>query len=291
VPLARIAKRILVGSDSLQADIEIAHFGPEPQKQAQPVWKITTAAGKVVGSGKLNRRDIPVDNGIVLGKVDFDCSRLPVPARYRLVVGIEETAIENDWDFWVYPPSVTMKEEGILVVDQMTQEARETLQKGGKVLWLAHRKRTKEDVQIGFSSAFWNTLWTEGQAPHTLGMLCNPKHPVFRDFPTDDHSDWQWWELIHSSYAMVLDGMPATLRPLVQPIDTWFEARRLGLLFEAKVDGGKLMVCSMDIQSDLTKRHAARQFRKSLMDYLSSHDFNPSGKINLEQLINVVEKK
>jgi hypothetical protein len=134
-------------------------------------------------------------------------------------------------------------------------EARETLQKCGKVLWLAHRKRTKEDVQIGFAPAFWNTLWTEGQAPHTLGMLCKPNHPVFRDFPTDYHSDWQWWELIHhSSYAMVLDGMPATLRPLVQPIDTWFEARRLGLLFEAKVDGGKLMVCSMVIQSDLNEK-------------------------------------
>jgi hypothetical protein len=121
-------------------------------------------------------------------------------------------------------------------------------------------------------------------------MLCNPDHPVFRDFPTDYHSDWQWWELIHSSYAMILDDLPATLRPLVQPIDTWFEARRLGLLFEARVDGGKLMVCSVDIESDLKNRHAARQFRKSLMDYLSSPDFNPSGELNWEQVMNVVGK-
>jgi hypothetical protein len=121
-------------------------------------------------------------------------------------------------------------------------------------------------------------------------MLCNPDHPVFRDFPTDYHSDWQWWELIHGSYAMILDDLPATLRPLVQPIDTWFEARRLGLLFEARVDGGKLMVCSMDIESDLKNRHAARQFRKSLMDYLSSPDFNPSGELNWEQVMNVVGK-
>jgi hypothetical protein len=288
VPLARMAKRILMSSESLQADIEIAHFGSEPLKQAQPVWKITGVSGKVLGSGKLDRCDIPVDNGTVLGKVDFDCSQLPVPARYKLVVGIEGSAIENDWDFWVYPPSVTMKEEGILVVDQLTPEARETLQKGGKVLWLAHRKRTTGDVQIGFSPAFWNTLWTEGQAPHTLGMLCKPDHPVFRDFPTDYHSDWQWWELIHSSYAMILDDLPATLRPLVQPIDTWFEARRLGLLFEARVDGGKLMVCSMDIESDLKNRHAARQFRKSLMDYLSSPGFHPSGELSLEQVMKVV---
>ena len=46
---------------------------------------------------------------------------------------------------------------------------------------------------------------------------------------------------------MVLDDLPPELRPIVQPIDTWFEARRLGLVFEARVAGGKLLVCSMDL--------------------------------------------
>jgi len=131
------------------------------------------------------------------------------------------------------------------------------------------------DVQIGFSSIFWNTAWTRGQAPHTLGILCDPKHPVFAQFPTEGHTNWQWWELIHGSAAMVLDPMPPGLRPLVQPIDTWFEARRLGLLFEARVEGGKLMVASMDLTGGLDRRVVARQLRHSVLAYMASERFNP----------------
>jgi len=138
----------------------------------------------------------------------------------------------------------------------------------------------KTKAQIGFSSVFWNTAWTLGQPPHTLGILCDPKHPVFADFPTEGHSNWQWWELVHDSAAMVLDGLPPKLRPLVQPIDTWFEARRLGLLFEARVAGGKLMVCSMDLAGSLDRRVVARQLRHSLMAYLASDRFSPAVEVD-----------
>jgi hypothetical protein len=52
-------------------------------------------------------------------------------------------------------------------------------------------------------------------------------------------------------------------------IDTWFEARRLGLLYEAQVGDGRLVVCSMDLQSDLEHRPVARQMRYSLSQYLA----------------------
>jgi hypothetical protein len=137
---------------------------------------------------------------------------------------------------------------------------------------------------IGFSSIFWNTAWTKNQEPHTLGILCDPQHPVFASFPTEYHSNWQWWELIHGSAAMQLDTLPPALRPLVQPIDTWFENRRLGLLFEAKVGNGKLMVCSMDLATDLEQRLAARQMRQSLVAYMENEDFAPGVAVTVEQI-------
>jgi hypothetical protein len=79
---------------------------------------------------------------------------------------------------------------------------------------------------------------------------------------------------------MILDRMPPKLRPLVQPIDTWFESRRLGLLFEARVAGGRLMVCSMDLTSDLDHRVVARQLRNSLLQYMASERFNPSIEVS-----------
>jgi hypothetical protein len=83
---------------------------------------------------------------------------------------------------------------------------------------------------------------------------------------------------------MQMDGLPPALRPLVQPIDTWFENRRLGLLFEAKVGNGKLMVCSMDLATDLDQRLAARQMRQSLIAYIESEAFAPGVAVTAEQI-------
>jgi len=83
---------------------------------------------------------------------------------------------------------------------------------------------------------------------------------------------------------MTLDGLPPGLRPIVQPIDTWFEARRLGLLFEARVGGGRLMVCSMDLQNDLESRPVARQLRQSLLGYMGSKAFEPAVDVEVETI-------
>ncbi len=36
------------------------------------------------------------------------------------------------------------------------------------------------------------------------------------------------------------------------------------------------MVCSADLQTELDKRPAARQFRQSILQYMASDRFNPS---------------
>jgi hypothetical protein len=140
-------------------------------------------------------------------------------------------------------------------------------------------------VALGFSSVFWNTAWTRNQPPHTLGILCDPAHPVFAAFPTEYHSNWQWWDLIHGAAAMVVDRLPRDLFPLVQPIDTWFENRRLSLLFEARVSGGKLMVASMDLTTDLDARPAARQLRHSILRYMGSPAFDPARVVAPEEIV------
>ncbi len=130
-------------------------------------------------------------------------------------------------------------------------------------------------VAIGFSSIFWNTAWTNNQAPHTLGILCNPEHPMFREFPTEFHSNWQWWDPVTHSQAMIINDFPADLKPIIQPIDTWFENRRLALAFEGKVGNGKLMVCSIDLKEISDERLASKQLLRSVLNYMNSENFNP----------------
>ena len=66
------------------------------------------------------------------------------------------------------------------------------------------------DVAIGFSSIFWNTAWTARQPPHTLGILCNPKHPALAEFPTEYFSNYQWWDAMSHSGAIRFDRLSLT---------------------------------------------------------------------------------
>jgi len=285
VPLARMDKRYWKMSETFKADIEIAHFGRAPIENAFAEWKLVDETGRTVASGKLPAGIIPVDNGTLLGTVAIPLKNAAPAKKHTLVIGIEGTPFENDWDIWVFADTVdTAPTSDVLTATALDDRLLEKLKAGGKVLLLAPRASVKSNVAIGFSPVFWNTAWTGNQPPHTLGILCDPEHPVFTSFPAEGWSNWQWWELVTGSAVMILDDLPPELRPLVQPIDTWFEARRLGLLFEAKVAGGKLMVCSMDLSSDLETRIVTRQMRRSVLDYMAGAAFNPEVELTKAQV-------
>jgi len=146
------------------------------------------------------------------------------------------------------------------------------------------------DIPAGFSSIFWNTQWTRRQPPHTLGILCNPKHPALAEFPTEFHSNWQWWDLVTKSKFMVLDEFGPKLRPVVQVIDDWNSNRKLGLVFEAKVGPGKLLVCSIDLRSNLDERPVARQMLHSLLQYMDGAAFAPSQSLDIDLVRSLLRK-
>ena len=127
-------------------------------------------------------------------------------------------------------------------------------------------------------------MWTDNQAPHTLGILCDPDNPLFNDFPTEFYSNWQWWDIVKDAKAMNLQDFPPELIPDIQLIDTWFEARRLGLLFQGKVGEGKIVVTSSDLGDNLEHRPAAKQLYISVLNYMQSDLFNPAVNVELESI-------
>jgi hypothetical protein len=284
VPLARLDRRVFTTAETLEADVEVAHFGPAPLPRVKAAWRLVRDDGKAVARGALPARDVPVDNGVALGHVSVKLASLAAPRKYRLVVGIEGTPFENDWDVWVYPPRVDSSvPKGVTVVRALDEAAEERLREGGRVVLLVPPERVRGDalgkVALGFSSVFWNTAWTSRQAPHTLGVLLDPAHPAFAAFPTEGHSNWQWWYLVSRAGAMILDGLPKELRPTVQAIDDWFTNRRLGLVFEARVGRGRLLATSIDLDGDLEGNPVARQMRHSLLRYAASDRFAPTVEV------------
>ena len=187
------------------------------------------------------------------------------------------------------PVSAEAIERSVLVSSALSPRALAALNQGGRVLLLPSKRREIPPQFPGgeFQPVFWNkSVWGGGGASETLGLLCDPKHPALSQFPTDFHSDWQWSDLIESSRWLVLDGLPNELRPIVQGIDYQYTSRRLAMVFECRVGpvGGRLLVCSADLQRDLEKRPAARQLRRSLIDYMTSDRFQPKVTLTVEQL-------
>ncbi len=292
VPLARIPKFTYKNNETFIANIEVANFYKTPLQNAKTVYCIKDEYGKVYAHGTLSIKDIPIGNCFHLGTIRYSLKDISSPQKLKLEVRIEGTEAVNDWDFWVYPTKVEIDTKNIYVADSLDEKAQKILKEGGNVLITAAGKISygKEVVQY-FTPVFWNTSWFKMRPPHTTGIWVNDKHPLFKNFPTEYHSNLQWWELLNKSQVMQFTEFPENFEPLVQSIDTWFISRKIGTLFEAKVLNGKVIMTSMDITRNLEKRIVARQMYKAIIDYMNSDYFRPKYKIKIQQIQNLFTKK
>lgn len=285
VPLMRTDKFVYNSSETFKADIEIAHFGREELKQAKVLYSIKDEFGKIYANGTLAVTDIPIGNMNRTGSVEFPLGTINSAKKLNLEVAIEGTEAINDWNFWVYPATAKLVGGSVYTTDTLDSKALKILQKGGNVLITAAGKVSygKEVVQQ-FTPVFWNTSWFKMRPPHTTGILVNPKHPLFRHFPTEYHSNLQWWELLNRAQVMQFTGFPEAFQPTIQSIDTWFISRKIGMLFEANVLNGKVIMTTMDITTDPDQRIVARQMYKVILDYMNSDQFRPQFTVTAQQI-------
>ena len=265
----------------MQADIEMAHFGGGPMKDATVRWHMTESGGAEVASGTWQISEIPLGNGIPIGQVHFPLQGLSVPARFTLKVEVENTPFSNHWSFWVYPAHTETDGTGdVLVARKWDKKVERALRMGKKVLLLPSYLAPDKRVNSAFESIFWNMQWFPGQQ-RQLGVLCDPSHPAFAQFPNDGYTDWQWWDLLNRSRVVRLDDFPPDFEPIVRVIDDWNRNARLGSVFEAVVGTGRLLVCTLDIEKNLDKRPAAAALRRSLIGYMRGDRFVPKNKVDL----------
>ena len=280
VPLARIPKFVYTNDETFHADIEVSHFGAAPLQGAKTVYSIKDEYGKVYAHGTVGTQNIPVGNLCPLGSVDMKLSGITRPQKLNMEIRIEGSNAVNDWDFWVYPAQVELAQGNVYTTDTLDAKAISILQEGGNVLITAAGKiQYGKEVKQYFTPVFWNTSWFKMRPPHTTGIFLNEYHPLFREFPTEYHSNLQWWELLNKAQVMQFTGFPAEFQPTIQSIDTWFINRKIGMLFEANVLNGKLIMTSMDITSKPEKRVVARQMHKAILDYMNSDAFRPTANI------------
>jgi len=283
VPLARFPRFVYENSDTLVVPVEAYNAAYSTLINVNPTYTITTADGKTVKSGSLaNLKEMPMGKNHQLGVVRMPLRQFAEAQKLTLTVSLSGD-MKNHWDFWVYPKGQTADKKqkstmkDFVIADTLDEKAMKALKRGGVVLLTAAGKVTLgSDVKQTYLPVFWNTSWFKMRPPHTTGAYIDKSHPLFKyGFPTDDWSNLNWWELLNRAQVMNLRELPASYQSPIQPIDTWHVSRKLGMIVEAKVGNGRLLMTTMDISSRLDQRPVARQMRKALLDYMQSKDFNP----------------
>jgi hypothetical protein len=281
VPLVRLKKRTWTTNETLEAPVEIAHYGPADIDNLQSSWVLRDAAGCTVASGQLPPAKVPTGGRTALGTIRLELKNYPAPARYSMQVSAG--AFVNDWDLWLYPEKLPSPPSKIVVATRWDDATRKQLAAGRTVVLLLDPQQKARTTPTTFTTSFWANSWFPDRH-ETMGVLCQPSHRALKDFPTATHADWQWWDLMRGSRAFVLNGAPAGLRPVVQVIDDAARSYPLGAVFEARVGPGKLLATSFDLTNSLDMRLAARQLRYSLLRYAASRDFDPQTELQATYL-------
>lgn len=296
VPLFSTEKFCWSNNETLTGDIEIANYSATGLEGNQVFWTLTDSKQQVLDKGTI---PLLVKQGELakVGTIKPAISSVQKADKLTLSLSIGKTenavVYRNEYPLWIYPAENEPKPAGdIYISEEMNPAMLNTLKEGGKVLWFPSKTKYEAQTVGGlFQTDYWNYRMfkticeniKKPVSPGTLGILTDPEHPAFVSFPTEFHTNWQWFPVIKQSYPMILDRLPDDYRPIVQVIDNIERNHKLGLLFEFKVGEGKLLVCMSDLKA-VQDKPEARQFYSSLLEYMNSANFSPSYTLSAADL-------
>ena len=292
VLLAKFPKYVWTSKEQLKATIEVANYSNKDLAQAIS-WKLKTKDGAPVAMSVLEGVVFKQGGLTTVKEISIPLSSIKKAQQVFLEIELENTPYKNVYPIWIYPadaPAAAAKD--VRVVTKLDPTILNQLQRGAKVLFMPQAADVKDNTVAGlFPPEFWNYGMFKGisenvkkpVSPGTLGLLTNPKHPLFNDFPTDAHTNWQWFSIIKASNPLILDKTAHTYRPQVQVIDNLERNHKMGLIFEFSVGKGKLLVCMSQLNLIMDKPEA-RQLYTSILNYMNSSEFNPADDVSAVQL-------
>jgi hypothetical protein len=285
VPLIWMEKAVYRNTESVSVEFGVAnHF--QTMNNQPLVLELIDANGQVLQKKEITAVEIKKGITQKLGTADFSLTDVNEAARLTIRLSLQGTSYHNSWSIWVYPEKVVENMPDDILVTRSFAEAEKALNEGKKVL-LNPELNDLNGLEGKFVQVFWSPVHFPNQ-PGTMGLLIDPKNPSFNSFPTEFHSNWQWWDLCKKSKSLEFGNLPVT--PLIRVVDNFFKNRNLTNLFEAKVGKGKLVFSSMDLCDILNDRIVAGQLRYSLLDYMKSAQFNPEKEVEFSELSKLMKK-
>ena len=292
VPLLKMSKYTWTNDEEFKADIAIAHYGKADLMDAEVSWKLIDGKGESLSEGKFEHRNIERGGVAEIGEISIALHTVETAEKLNMIISLEGTKYKNEYDIWVYPKTVdTSVPEGILVSDKFDSKTRKHLQNGGKAIIIPDHNKLTHCINGAFQTDFWcYPMFARGAikrgmepAPGSLGFICDPDSPLLEQFPTEFHSNWQWWQLVKNCKPIILDDAPADYKPLIQTIDNFTRNHKLGMIFETRHGKGRALICAIDLLN-LQDKPEARQLYYSILNYVKSEKFSPDREISGEVL-------
>ena len=274
VLLARFPSYVYRAGETFRAKVECAHYGREDEIAADVVWRVLASDGRELGSGALPLRAVRGQVSAA-GELSFGLPQVAKADKLTLSLALGGRGEHTAYPLWVYPKTDAKDAPAVAVVRDLAA-GEKLMKEGRKVLCVLDRAVfPTNSVEGRFASDFWCypmfrhicECLGKKPAPGTLGLLVRKDHPALAGFPTDFHSDYQWFDIVQNSVSVVLDDQPKGFRPIVQTIDNTARNHRLGLVYERTEGAGRLVVCGADLVS-LKGHPAADQLYRSLVSYV-----------------------
>jgi len=291
VPLARLEKRVFTNDETFSAEIDIANYSFSDLSKQTPSWILVDENNRILKKGKLNTQDILKGKLTSFNKISYSLKDITEASKLILKISIQNEGIENTWDIWVYPAQKNAQSKNVKIISGTQIDKLENLlSRGEKVLLVLDKSDLKDFRESCFATIFWNSLFKWPQKSHTLGIYCDLNHPALEKFPTENHSNWQWWDIAMNANALNLNSLPKEYEPIVSVIDSYHFNNKLAYLFECRVGNGKLLVSTIDLINNLESRPASMQLKESLLSYMNSDLFVPKANLIIDDIINLLAK-
>ncbi|MCM1025472.1 MAG: hypothetical protein NC432_03515 [Roseburia sp.] len=307
LPLVLLEKYTYVRGERLQAQIRMANYGKgdiDGDVSYRLCRKERDGREEMLLQGSLGQAHCPQGENTPVGRLDVMLDFGEKAARLDLTVAVG--GVENMYPVWVYPGArdgsgaVDMTgaesrfeekpESGTDIesrnrkkfyeTEVFDEETRKVLRAGGSVYLapVSDQEHLPRSIQGQFTTDFWS-VGTFGSQEGGMGQLIDKDHPIFRNFPTESFTNWQWWPMA-GQRAVIL---PRPLKCIITELDSYAFLRPMAQLLEFRCGGGKVLFSSLGLRA-LRQYPEAAALQDAIYSYLASGEFEPDQELTEEEL-------
>ena len=276
--------------ERLIAEVEAANFG---KRNIEGVFCWTLAGKKSVSeNGNCEPAEIKSKNTVIatgedteiticrpgsyteVGSLDIPLDFVEKNTALTLKVRIGDSI--SAYPIWVYRKTTPVCPENVYETRAFDVKTREILQNGGRVY--LSKESLPNSIKTQFTTDFWS-VGTFADQEGGMGQLIDTEHPIFKEFPTDFHTDWQWW-IMATKRAVIL---PHPMKTIITEMDSYAFLRPMAQMIEFRCLKGKVLLSTMELHKS-QQYPEVRALQASIYTYLSGENFEPAEEITEEEL-------